>query len=99
MAEKKVIVLALIKVKVGMEERAKNELLALVSPTRAEKGCINYDLHQSLDHRNHFMFYEDWASKKDLDEHLSTPHMKFHGKKFKEILADAPEMTLWEKVG
>jgi len=98
MTETKVTVMALIKVKVGMEEKAKNELLSLVKPTRAEKGCINYDLHQSLDHRNHFMFYENWVSKKDLDEHLSMPHMKSHLEKVKEFLAGPPEMVLWEKI-
>lgn len=99
MAEKEVTVLALIKVKVGMEEKAKNELLSLVEPTRAEKGCIHYDLHQSLDHKNHFMFYENWVSKKDLDGHLSKPHMKVHLEKAGDLLAGPPEITLWERIG
>jgi quinol monooxygenase YgiN len=99
MAEKKVTVMALIKVKAGLEEKARNELLLLLKPTRAEKGCINSDLHQSLDHKNHFMFYENWVSKKDLDEHLSMPHMKSHLEKFKDFLAGPPELMLWEKIG
>jgi quinol monooxygenase YgiN len=44
------------------------------------------------------MFYENWVSKKDLDEHLSMPHMKSHLEKVKELLAGPPEMTLWEKI-
>jgi len=98
MANKKVTVVARIKAKKGMEEIVKQELIALLSPTRSEKGCINYDLHQSVEDKSLFMFYENWASKKDLNEHLEMPYMKSHMDKAKDILAEPPEITLWEKI-
>ena len=99
MADKKVTVVARIRAKEGMEEKVKQELMSLVGPTRSEKGCINYDLHQSTEDKSLFMFYENWVSKKDLDEHLAMPYMKSHLEKVKELLAGPPEMTLWEKIG
>ncbi len=99
MAEKKVTVVARIRAKSGMEGKLKQELLSLLGPTRAEAGCINYDLHQSVEDRSLFMFYENWVSKKDLDEHLAMPHMQSHLKRANEILAGSPEITLWEKIG
>src|SRR5262249_57538971 len=57
MAGRQVTVFALVKAKSGMEETVKKELSALVAPTLKEEGCINYDLHQSLDHAGHFRFY------------------------------------------
>ncbi|KJR41798.1 antibiotic biosynthesis monooxygenase, partial [Candidatus Magnetoovum chiemensis] len=39
---------AVIKAKEGKEELVKNELIALLKPTRLEYGCINYDLHRSI---------------------------------------------------
>ena len=98
MADKKVTVIARIKVKPGMEEKAKQEILSLVGPTRSEAGCINYDLHQSTENKSLFMFYENWVSKKDLDEHLAMPYMKSHMEKASEIFAEPPEITLWEKI-
>ena len=98
MANKKVTVVARIGAKKGMEEIVKQELIALLSPTRSEKGCINYDLHQSVEDKSLFMFYENWASKKDLNEHLEMPYMKSHMDKAKDILAEPPEITLWEKI-
>ena len=98
MANKKVTVVARIKAKKGMEEIVKQELIALLSPTRSEKGCINYDLHQSVEDKSLFMFYENWVSKKDLDEHLAMPHMKSHLKRANELFAGPPEITLWEKI-
>jgi quinol monooxygenase YgiN len=96
MSDKKVTVVARIRAKGGMEEKVKQELLALVSPTRSEKGCINYVLHQSVENKTLFMFYENWVSKKDLDGHLKMPYMKSHLEKAKEILAEPGEISLWE---
>jgi quinol monooxygenase YgiN len=98
MADKKVTVVARIRAKKGMEEKVKQELLALVGPTRSEKGCINYDLHQSVENKSLFMFYENWVSKSDLDKHLEMPYMKSHMEKAGEILAEPGEITLWERI-
>ncbi len=98
MAEKKITVVARIKAKEGMEEKVKQELLALVRPTRSEKGCISYVLHQSVENKSLFMFYESWVSKRDLDEHLKMPYMKSHMEKAKEILAEPGEISIWEVI-
>ena len=96
MAGKKVTVFALIKAKPGMEETVQQELLALVGPTRSEEGCINYDLHGSLDHKGNFRFYENWTSKELLDRHLQSAHVKRFIAKADQLLAEPPEITLWE---
>jgi len=47
-----VTVTAIVKVKPGLEEQARQVLLNAVAPTRAEPGSLNYDLHQSAsEHR------------------------------------------------
>ena len=96
MAGRNVTVFALVKAKPGMEETAKQELLALVEPTRSEEGCINYDLHQSLDHKGQFRFYENWTSKELLERHLESAHVKRFIAKADQLLAEPPEITLWE---
>ena len=96
MAGKQVTVFALVKAKSGMEETVKKELSALVAPTLKEEGCINYDLHQSLDHKGHFRFYENWTSKELLDRHLQSAHVKQFVAKVDKLLAEPPEITLWE---
>lgn len=69
-------VIATIRVKAGSELRAREILSALVAPTRKEKGCINYDLHQRKDNPRVFVFYENWSSDAALDAHLKTPHVQ-----------------------
>jgi len=98
MAEKKVTVLARFKAKTGMEEQVKQEIMALVAPTRSEAGCINYDLHQSADDKSLFMLYENWVSKKDLDEHLEMPYLNAFLGEADQILAEPVEIILWEMI-
>jgi quinol monooxygenase YgiN len=79
-----------------MAETVKQELLALVGPTHTEERCINYDLRQSLDHKEQFRFYENWTSKELLDRHLEPAHVKRFIAKADQLLAEPPEITLWE---
>jgi quinol monooxygenase YgiN len=53
----------------------KAELEKLVAPTRKEKGCLQYDLHQDNEKPAHFMFYENWESRETWQAHLKTPHL------------------------
>jgi len=94
----KLTVMALLRAKPGKEEAVKQGLLALLEPTRKEPGCINYDLHQSADTPGMFMFYENWKSKTDLDEHLKMAHMRDFMRNGREVLSGPPELTLWEMI-
>jgi quinol monooxygenase YgiN len=57
----------------------RDELEALltkqVAPTRAEAGCINYDFHVDAADDCVFVFYENWRSQEDLDQHMKMPHL------------------------
>lgn len=56
-------------------ELVKAELLKLIDLTRAEEGCITYDLHQDHENPAHFMFYENWASRELWQKHMDTKHI------------------------
>jgi quinol monooxygenase YgiN len=94
----KVTVLAHIRAKPGNEREVKQALLELCGPTRAEKGCINYDLHQSPGDPTLFLFHENWASKSDLDEHSQSAHLQAWRKRAVELLAEPTKVTLWSEI-
>jgi quinol monooxygenase YgiN len=71
-------------------------LAAQVAPTRAEEGCISYDLHVDAEEPNVFMFYENWWSKSDLDTHLKTPHLQPLFGRLEELLARPIEIKFYE---
>jgi quinol monooxygenase YgiN len=98
MKKNRVTVVARIKALPGLEEALRKELLALVAPTTRERGCISYDLHQSADDNALFMFYENWCSRADLDEHLEQPHLRAFLGRAAGLLAEPVDISLWEMV-
>ena len=60
----------------GQEKELGSELQALVAPSRAEPGCLAYELHFDPEHPGKFMFYEKFADQAALDFHVSTPYFK-----------------------
>ncbi len=56
-------------------ELIKAELLKLIEVTRAEEGCINYDLHQDNENPAHFTFYENWESRELWQAHMGNQHL------------------------
>jgi quinol monooxygenase YgiN len=91
-------VIAHIRAKPGHESRVRQVLQGLVFPTRAEAGCINYDLHQSQTDPALFVFYENWTSEAHLDAHSKSPHIQSFRKVAGEILAGPVEITKWRVV-
>lgn len=57
-------------------ETVKAELLKLVEPTRQEKGCLEYRLHQDNDDPRVFIFYENWKSMASLERHIASSHFQ-----------------------
>ena len=98
MAGKQVTVVVRIKAKTGMEVRVRQELLNLLKSTRAERGCINFDMHQAPNDPSLFLFHENWVSEEDLKRHFETPHIKCWTEEAKALLAEPMELTRWRKV-
>jgi quinol monooxygenase YgiN len=46
--------------------------LAMVNPTRAEPGCLDYDLYQSREDPSVMFFYENWTDQESLVKHMNT---------------------------
>lgn len=98
MAQEKVTVVATFKSKAGMEATVRAAIEALIAPTRAESGCINYDLHQSTEDPSVFMLYENWVSKKDLDDHLAMPYLAAFLEKADGMLKAPVDIALWRMI-
>ena len=46
----------------------------MLVPTRAEKGCIAYDLHEVFGDPYQFVLFEIWESEAVLEAHTRTLH-------------------------
>jgi len=98
MLHQQVTVTARLKVKPGLENRFREEFEPIIALTRAEDGCINYDLHQSVEEPSLFLLHENWVSEAILNQHLQQPYIRALGAKSEEFLVEPPEVKLWQQV-
>ena len=87
-----------IKAKPGKEGRVKRELIKLLAPTRAEPGCINFDLHQAVDDASLFLVHENWVSEEDLKQHFEMPYLQAWLAEAESLLDMPMELTRWHRV-
>lgn len=71
----KLTVVANITAKSDKIDFVKAELQKLIGLTRAEEGCLQYDLHQDNENPAHFMFYENWESRELWQTHMNSRHL------------------------
>lgn len=69
-----------LQAKAGKEDILRQDLAAVVEPSRKEDGNIRYDLFEDRDHPGVFVFVEQWASEEARNRHHEHgPHIqKFH---------------------
>lgn len=72
----KLTVVAHFTAKADRIEFLKAELEKIIEPTRAEAGCLQYDLHQDNENPAHFMFYENWESRELWQAHVNNQHLE-----------------------
>jgi quinol monooxygenase YgiN len=69
---------------------------AVTPPSRAEEACRSYALYESVEAPNTFTFVEEWASLEGLYAHFQSPHFAAFFAGLGEVLAEAPEGTIFE---
>ena len=55
-------------------EMMKKLLSAMVAPSKAEDGCLFYEIFQYENNPQKFMAYESWYDEKALDGHKASAH-------------------------
>lgn len=74
---------AIIHIKENAMMEAIELLKKLVTETRKEKGCIQYDLFEDNRNKGVFFIHENWESYEHLQHHQVADHMM----KFRESVA------------
>lgn len=95
---KTVTVVATFVARPGKETELRNALVGLVSPTRQEAGCLNYDLHVDPNHPGRFLFHENWTTAAALDAHLQSPHVQAVLPRVDELCAEPPAIVRWDRI-
>lgn len=69
-------VVAVFQARPGQDEALGEALAAMLAPTRAEDGCIRYDLHRTRGVAGQWFFDEIWATAAHHAAHRETAHVQ-----------------------
>lgn len=74
--------------KEGCEDKMKELLSAMVIPSKAEEGCIFYEIFQYENNRRKFMAVETWRNEKALDGHKASAHYAVYKSSYEPYCED-----------
>ncbi len=85
--EQSVTVFCLMRPEPDRAQTLRDSLMALVRPTRAEPGCLAYDLYEEAD--GSLVLFETWRSPADLAAHQQQPAVQqLFGEQIAELLTE-----------
>jgi len=92
-----VTLIVMMRAKEGQQLLVEAELRALITPTRREEGCLQFDLHKSVDLPGLFLFHEVWETREHHSAHRNSPHfLRWNARK--DSLLASYEPTFWQQV-
>ena len=99
MSKKLLFISAAFRARPGKETELRDALTALLRPTRAEPGCLTYDLHEGLGDPARLMMFETWESQAAIDGHMKSPHVQKFAPRVDGLCSEPPQIVTWERIG
>lgn len=88
----KIYLTAIIKAKEEHRTEVLEVLQNMVTETRKEEASELYTLHQGIEDKNHFIFYEIWKSEEGLKQHNEQTYIKAFGNLVEKKLQEKPQI-------
>ncbi len=89
--------IVIMRAKEGQHLLLEAELRALVTPSRKENGCLQFDLHRSAEQPGTFLFHEVWETREHHTAHTRTPHfLRWNARK--DALLAFREAAFWQQI-
>lgn len=92
----KIYLTAVIKAREEYRAEVLEVLQNMVKETVKEEANELYTLHQGIDDKNQFIFYEIWKNEEGLAKHNEQPYIKAFGELVNEKLQEQPQIYLTE---
>ncbi|WP_428067653.1 putative quinol monooxygenase [Chryseobacterium gambrini] len=92
----KIYLTAVIKAKEEYRAEVLEVLQNMVKETVKEEANELYTLHQGIEDKNQFIFYEIWKNEEGLEKHNEQPYIKAFGELVNEKLQEQPQIYLTE---
>ncbi len=99
MSNQTIRIVALFKARPERVQALKEFLTQLIEPTRQEKGCLRYELHQNTADPTDFVFIEEWDNHQSIDQHMQTPHIQAALPRVGDFIVAPPDIRRYQKCG
>ena len=99
MPEETLKVIARIQARPEKIEEMRALLTSLIEPTRAEPGCLRYELLHNLTDPTDFTFVEEWRDDSALESHFNTEHIKGALARLQELAAEPLDLRRYRTAG
>ncbi|MFP3833345.1 putative quinol monooxygenase [Chryseobacterium sp. SIMBA_028] len=90
----KIHLTAVIKSKEEHQSEVLEVLQNMVKETRKEEACELYTLHQGIEDKNQFVFYEIWKNEEGLAQHNQQSYIQAFGALVDEKLQEKPQIYI-----
>lgn len=94
----KIYLTAVIKAKEEYRTEVLEVLQNMVKETVKEDANELYTLHQGIEDKNQFVFYEIWKSEEGLSKHNQQPYIQDFGALVDEKLQEKPQIYLTQLI-
>lgn len=94
----KIYLTAVIKSKEEHRAEVLEVLRNMVKETVKEEANELYTLHQGIEDKNQFVFYEIWKSEEGLSKHNQQPYIQDFGALVDEKLQEKPQIYLTQLI-
>jgi quinol monooxygenase YgiN len=91
-------IIAVLTAKAGQRDALKRALKTLIVPSRAEPGCLNYNVFQLHNNPDMFYVYETWKGQQALDAHVALEHFQAFAEQMDTLLAEPLELVYLNSV-
>ncbi|MDX1645451.1 MAG: putative quinol monooxygenase [Thermoanaerobaculia bacterium] len=91
-------VIARLRAQNGKEAALEALLEGLVEATRAEEGCIHYELLRNLEDPAEFTFVEEWRDEAALAAHFEAEHVEQALAAMPDLLAEELDLRKYRLV-
>lgn len=98
MSNEQLTAIAALKARTGRREELRDALLALIEPTRAEPGNLDYVLFEVRDAPGTFYMREAFIDAAALERHKALPHFRAFAARLDDLLAEPLRLILLDRV-
>jgi quinol monooxygenase YgiN len=98
MDQDRVQVVAHVVARAGEERRVQALLEKLIEPTRAEPGCLKYELFVNEENPGDFVFLEEYTSGSAFQAHMDSKHVTAAIAEVVPLLSVPPDVRRYRRI-